>query len=160
MTTDQNQPVTDCAAVFNQDQPAVKDTAQTLSQDMPQVLNQTRALVGLPRMMMAACIVLLTINSDLYEGVYYNKVSNTNRTSKSVDLEQVGALFSLGFCILVMAFLLLCWWSFLPARKLTSFDLCLNTGIVIGGFLGGKPQKPLFLYFEFLLKYRLSTLPD
>ena len=45
MTTDQSQPVTDPAAAFNQDQPAVKDKAQTHSQDKPKVLNQTRALV-------------------------------------------------------------------------------------------------------------------
>ena len=142
MTTDQSQPVTDPAAAFNQDQPAVKDKAQTHSQDKPKVLNQTRALVGLPRMMMAACIVLLTINSDLYEGVYYNKDSNTAKKPKSVDFEEVGVLFSLTFCILLTAFLLLCWWSFLPVRKPTSLDICLNTGIVIGGFFCGKPPKP------------------
>ena len=136
MTTDQSQ------LVFNQDQPTVKDTAQTHSEDKPQVRNQTRALVGLPRMMIAACIVLLTINSDLYEGVYYDKDSNTARKPKSVDFEEVGVLFSLAFCILVTAFLLLCWWSFLPARKLTILDICLNAWIVIGGFVGGKPQKP------------------
>ena len=145
MTTDQNQPVTDPAAAFNQNNPAVNSTAQNHSQDKPQVLNETRTLVRIPRMMMAACIVLLTLNSDLYEYVYYNKVSNTTRKPKSVDIEQVEG-FSLAFCILVMAFLLLCWWSFLPARKLTILDICLNAGIVIGGFLGGKPRKPSLIF--------------
>ena len=55
---------------LNQDRPAVTSTEKAFN-DEPQVLNQTRAVVGLPRMMMAACIVLLTINSDLYEGCYY-----------------------------------------------------------------------------------------
>ena len=146
MTTDQNQTITYPAAAFTQDQTAVNSTAQTHSQDKPQVLNETRTLVRIPRMMMAACIVLLTINSDLYEGVYYNKVSNTTRKPKSVDIEQVEALFSLTFCILVIAFLLLCWWSFLPARKLTILDICLNAGIVIAGFLGGKPRKPSLIF--------------
>ena len=144
---DDELPAVTTGPALNQDRPAVTSTEQAFN-DEPQVLNQTRALVGLPRMMMAACIVLLTINSDLYEGRYYYyyynyynyfyKEPKIFEQPKYVDFEAVGVLHSRAFCILVTAFLLLCWRSFLPVRKLTSLDICLNAGIVIGGFIGGK----------------------
>ena len=67
---DDELPAVTTGPALNQDRPAVTSTEQAFN-DEPQVLNQTRTLVGLPRMMMAACIVLPTINSDLYEGCYY-----------------------------------------------------------------------------------------
>ena len=85
---------------LNQDRPAVSSTEQAFN-DEPQVLNQTRTLVGLPRMMIAACIVLLTVNSDLYQGryyyyYYYYKYYKDPKQPKYVDFEAVRVLYSFG----------------------------------------------------------------
>ena len=127
---------TNIASVFNQDQSPNMNPASVFDQIQPTVLNQERLLVGLPRMMMAVCVVLMTNYFYLYEWDYYDK----NLDSIGTKYEAVGAILSMAFCFLVIAFLLLCWWSFLPERNPTSLDKCLNTVAIIGGYIGGKPQ--------------------
>ena len=84
---------------------------------------------------MAASVVLLTMNADLYDFKYFK---SNYFSATYVKYEAMGALLSAAFCILVTAFLLLCWWSFLPARELMRVDKFLTAGTVIGGFIGGK----------------------
>ena len=86
--------------------------------------------------MMAVCVVLLTMNVDLVDWQYF-----LNNFSTTYKYEAVGVLLSLGFCILVTAFLFLCWWSFLPDKRPTCLHKFLNIVVVIGGFTGGKPQR-------------------
>ena len=87
-------------------------------------------------MMMAVCVVLLTMNVDLVDWQYF-----LNNFSTTYKYEAVGVLLSLGFCILVTAFLFLCWWSFLLDKRPTCLHIFLNIVVVIGGFIGGKPQR-------------------
>ena len=128
---------TNIVSVFNQDQSPNMNPAAVFDQIQPTVLNQERLLVGLPRMMMAVCVVLMTNNFYLYEWDYYDK----NLDSIDIKYEAVGVLLSLAFWIMVKAFLLFCWWSFLPERNPTSLDKRLTVVAMIGGYIGGKPQS-------------------
>ena len=84
---------------------------------------------------MAACVVLMALNTNLRDWDYYHY---GNSVSTGFKHEVVGVLLASAFCILVSSLLLLCWWSFLPVRKPVCVDKFLNAGAVIGLFSGGK----------------------